>query len=77
MRLTCKEASRLISLGLDRKLSLGQRTSLRLHLTMCAACTKLKAQFEFMRRALSAYGSGGPQDDVEGKSNTAGRDTEK
>jgi hypothetical protein len=55
MRLTCKESSRLISLGLDRELSLGQRASLRLHLVMCTACTKLKAQFEFMRAALSVY----------------------
>ena len=55
MMLTCKEASRLISLGLDRDLSLAQRASLRLHLAMCTACTKLKTQFDFMRNALSAY----------------------
>ena len=55
MKITCKEASRLISAGLDRKLSLGDRTALRLHLALCDACSKLKAQFEFLRRALSTY----------------------
>ena len=55
MKLTCKEASRLISIGLDAKLSLSDRAALRLHLALCDACNKVKAQFEFMRRALSAY----------------------
>jgi hypothetical protein len=55
MKITCREASRLISAGLDAELSLSQRTALRLHLLVCDACTRLKAQFEFMRRALAAY----------------------
>ena len=59
MKLTCKEASRLISSGLDKELSAAQRTALRLHLAVCDACSKLKAQFIFLRRALSAYSSGG------------------
>ena len=58
MKLTCKEASRLISSGLDTRLSLAQRTSLRLHLALCDACNKVKMQFEFMRRALSTYSRG-------------------
>ena len=55
MKITCREASRLISAGLDTGLSLSERTALRLHLLVCDACTRLKAQFEFMRRALAAY----------------------
>ena len=55
MKITCKEASRLISAGLDNRLSLAERASLRLHLAVCDACNKLKAQFEFLRRALSSY----------------------
>ena len=55
MRLTCKEASRLLSLDLDHKLTFAQRASLRLHLTLCDACTRVKAQFEFIRRALASY----------------------
>ena len=55
MKLTCREASRLLSEGLDRDLSIADRARLKLHLTLCDACIQLKSQFEFMRRALSAY----------------------
>ena len=58
MKLTCKEASRLLSLGLDHKLTLGQRTALRLHLALCDACTNVRAQFDFLRRALKNYAAG-------------------
>jgi hypothetical protein len=61
MRLTCKEASRLLSLDLDHKLTFAQRASLRLHLTLCDACTQVKAQFDFIRRALASYSA--PDDD--------------
>ncbi len=55
MRLTCKEASRLISAGQDRDLGFAERTALLLHLTVCDACRKVKTQFEFIRKALAAY----------------------
>ena len=55
MRVDCKEASRLLSAELDGPLTLAQRTRLRLHLALCDACTNVKAQFEFMRRALASY----------------------
>ena len=62
MKITCKEASRLISSGLDRDLGIADRTALRLHLAVCSACRTVKAQMEFLRRALSAY-SGREEDD--------------
>jgi putative zinc finger protein len=55
VKLTCKEAARLISDGLDRKLSLAQRTALRLHLAVCEACTRVAAQYAFLRRAAARY----------------------
>ena len=61
MKITCKEASRLLSAELDGKLTLTQRATLKLHLTLCDACTRVKAQFEFIRRALSSYSA--PDDD--------------
>ena len=54
LNLTCKEASRLISQRLDRNLGLGERAALRLHLALCDACTRLSAQFDFLRRAMDA-----------------------
>lgn len=53
-KLTCKEASRIISSGLDRDLSVAQRAALRYHLVVCDACSQLKTQFEFLRKALAA-----------------------
>jgi hypothetical protein len=58
-KLNCKEASRVISQGLDQDMSPAERTSLRMHLAVCDACSKLKAQFVFLRRAFSAYAGRG------------------
>jgi hypothetical protein len=55
MVLNCKEASRLISEGLDRDLDIGQRTALRLHLFICTACTRVKKQFAFLHGAAPQY----------------------
>ena len=63
MRITCKEATRLISTGLDRELGFADRASLRLHLALCSACNVVKSQFEFMRRALSTYSKPERDDD--------------
>jgi predicted anti-sigma-YlaC factor YlaD len=54
-RVNCKEASRLMSEDLDGRLSLYDRARLRLHLSLCDACTNVKAQFAFLRRALATY----------------------
>jgi hypothetical protein len=59
-RLSCKEASRLISEGMDRRLSVPERIKLRLHVGICDACTKFTSQVAFLRRALKAYP--GPDD---------------
>jgi hypothetical protein len=55
MMITCKEASRLMSEGLDRELGVGDRARLRVHLAICAACTRVRRQFDFLRRAARAY----------------------
>ena len=53
--LTCKEASRLVSQGLDRSLGLAERLRLRAHLLICDACTNFRRQVEFLRKALQRY----------------------
>ena len=55
LMLTCREASSLISEGLDRDLGVAERARLRVHLAICAACTRMSRQFEFLRRAARAY----------------------
>ncbi|MFO1362941.1 MAG: zf-HC2 domain-containing protein [Burkholderiales bacterium] len=59
--ITCKEASRLISEGLDRDLGVSERARLRVHVAICVACSRVTRQFEFLRRAARAYP--GPDDD--------------
>ncbi len=63
-RLTCKEASRLISDGMDRRLSVAERIRLRLHVSICDACTRFTSQVAFLRRALKAFPGA---DDPEGR----------
>jgi predicted anti-sigma-YlaC factor YlaD len=50
--MTCKEASRLVSESLDRRLHLAERIGLRVHLLICEACTRFSEQARFLRRAI-------------------------
>ena len=52
MMLSCKEASRLVSQGLDRHLGFGERIALRVHLAICDGCTNFRNQVAFVRRAV-------------------------
>jgi predicted anti-sigma-YlaC factor YlaD len=58
--MTCKQASRLVSQGLDRRLGALERVRLRLHLAICDGCTNFKKQIDFLRRALRELGSKTP-----------------
>jgi ATPase subunit of ABC transporter with duplicated ATPase domains len=53
MLLNCKEATRRVSQGLDRRLGLAERLALRLHLLICDGCTNFSKQAAFLRRALA------------------------
>ena len=55
LNLTCKEASRLISQSMERKLTLAQRATLRLHLSACQACARFWAQLNSLRAAMRKY----------------------
>ena len=53
MILTCKEVSRLVSQGLDRRLGFGRRVSLRVHLVVCDGCRNFTKQMAFLRKAAA------------------------
>ena len=53
MILTCKEVSRLVSQGLDRRLGWFERVRLRLHLAICDGCANFSRQTQFLRKAVS------------------------
>ena len=52
MKLTCKEASRLVSQGLDRQLGWYDRLRLHLHLKICDACTNFSRNLRLLRAAI-------------------------
>ena len=60
VRLSCREASRLISEGMDRRLSVAERFALRLHVGICDACMRFTRQMKFLRRTLKNFP--GPDD---------------
>ena len=51
----CKDASRLVSQQQDAQLTYWQRLTLRLHLSVCAACTRFQQQIRFLRTAMRKY----------------------
>ena len=55
IRISCQQASRLLSQQQDESLTLGKRLRLRLHLMYCGACTNVSRQFAALRLALREW----------------------
>jgi len=53
--LTCREATRLVLAGEDRKLLLLERMRLRVHLLICKACPNFQRQVGFMHSAMGQW----------------------
>lgn len=53
--LSCKEATRLMSQGQDRKLGLAETLRLEMHLAMCKGCRNFESQMKFLRQACQRY----------------------
>jgi hypothetical protein len=49
---TCREVHRLVSEGMDRKLSIVERGRMRIHFVMCTACTRFDQQLDLLRKAV-------------------------
>lgn len=54
MMLSCREASRLISAAMDRKLSRYERVSLSVHLLICRNCRHFEGQMLTLRAGIRA-----------------------
>ena len=52
IRISCQQASRLLSQSQDDTLPFGKRLRLRLHLMYCDACTNVSRQFAALRLAM-------------------------
>ena len=55
--LSCKEVTHLLSDSQDRKLTLGERINLEMHLAMCKGCSNYRKQMEFLHSACRSYAS--------------------
>lgn len=53
--LNCKQATALMSQGMDKKLGVLQKTSLRFHLMMCDGCRNFNKQMQFLREGLRKF----------------------
>lgn len=60
--LSCKQASRLVSQSLERKLPYRERVALFLHLMVCDACTLFSRQLRLLRQAIQRIGRNVEQD---------------
>jgi hypothetical protein len=52
---TCPEVVRLLSLGMDRELSLGMRIKLRVHYLMCSFCERYMKQLKYIRQVSREF----------------------
>lgn len=48
MMIMCREATKLMSLKLDRSLTRREQLQLRLHTFMCSPCRRCESQFELL-----------------------------
>ena len=62
MLLSCKETTRLLSQGEDRKLAFGERVTLRVHLAICNGCRNVKSQFMFLRSSVKSLSRDGDEE---------------
>ncbi len=61
--LNCRDATRLISDGLDRPLSMAERWRLSLHLLLCAPCCRFRRAARWLHQALPRAPADGPLPD--------------
>ena len=51
LTLECEESTRLVSEGLDRRLTLSERWAIRLHSLACWSCRRFHRQLHFIHEA--------------------------
>ncbi|EAT11173.1 zf-HC2 domain-containing protein [Bermanella marisrubri] len=53
--LNCREATRLMSLSMEQKLTVSQRLQLKFHLAMCRGCRNFGRQTQALRELAKEY----------------------
>lgn len=57
LTLHCDESTRIISEGLDRRLTFAERWAVRLHYLSCWSCRRFRRQLNLLRAAARAEGA--------------------
>jgi hypothetical protein len=52
---TCPEVVRILSLGMDKQLSLMMRMKLRIHYLMCSFCERYMKQLKYIRQVSGEF----------------------
>ena len=52
---TCHEVHRLVSEGMDRKLTRTERLRMELHLMVCDMCRRFSAQMQLLHQAMQRF----------------------
>ena len=52
---TCPEVARILSLGMEKELSLMTRLKLRVHFLMCSFCERYMKQLKYMREVAREF----------------------
>ena len=52
---TCPEVVRILSLGMDKQLSLTMRVKLRVHYLMCSFCERYMKQLKYIRQVSREF----------------------
>jgi hypothetical protein len=63
IKLTCREATRLLLERENRPLGASERLRLRLHLSVCEMCTRFTGQVRLMNRAMERWRRYGNDDE--------------
>jgi len=56
LMMSCREVTRLVSQGLDRRLGFGERVALRVHFAICGGCSNFNRQMHLLRDAVRELG---------------------
>ncbi len=60
VKVSCKQAARLMSQRKDRPLSDAEGESLKQHLYVCLNCERFDKQLDFLKQLAARYAVGGP-----------------
>jgi hypothetical protein len=55
LKLSCRDVTRLVLEGEDRRLGWHERLGVRLHLWVCEACPRFVGQVALMRQAMNRW----------------------